>query len=515
MKLKLNRLLKASLLIPVSLTLLPASFLDSRFANASPPRSAYIELCGATELAPSDRPLVEAIQELSRTTDCVESDQWLSRQTGVDLSNRALESLRGLSGLPNLRDLWLQGNRIRDLEPIATLPSLRKLSLENNLIKTTQTLHQMSGLRVVWLERNRLSFPEISRLETALPRTSVIVGDQQRLSEFCLDSRNSESEKIWCELLKRTFGVETAEELENKTQIEKISIDLVFFSFWKFKDRPFRLRIGDFHYFPRLRELQIYGRPSQDRPIRERIEVTTDGLNDLAGLNRLNFKSILPHAASGPTASPQKPISLRLADIPESDILSFLSVPAFSEKINHLTVSWTRISGLDFLRSIPSLESIFLMALENPDLEFPTGLPNLTSIDLQTRVRSLEFLREYPSLKHLHLVLRESDPIPEMIQDLHHLEDLLLEGRFSQIPPLSPKVSLRSLRLMTDRPLSLEPVKRHMDLEELNLGRTFSLREADWNWISSLPRLKTLILPIEFQSHPAINQLKTRGVSII
>jgi|GEM_PF-2859298 len=508
MKSKYNPLLPLLLLTGVT-----GFFVTTQNLHAGTERSAYIELCESAELDPVDRPLLEAIKDLAQTTDCPESDLWLSRQTGLDLSNRSLESLRGLTGLTNLRDLWLQGNRIRDIAPLITLPTLRKLSLENNLLKDTRAIQNIPGLRVVWLERNRLSGPEISQLESALPRASVIAGQQQKLSEFCKDSRNSESETFWCELLKFHFEVKTADELENKTDVEKIGIEMYFFSFRKFKKEQYSLRLGDFHYFPKLRELKIYARPPSYQPTpKERIHLTTDGLHDLPELKWLNLQSVIPTAVADPRASPRNPLYLRLSQIPEADILPFLAVPTLTEKLRHLTVIWTQISSLQFLRSIPSLESIFLMGLEKPDLEFPTGLPKLTSINLQTRVRSLDFLREYPNLKHLHLILGQSDPIPEMIQDLHHLEDLLLEGQFSQIPPLSPQVSLRSLRLMTDRPLNLEPIKRHMDLLEVNFGRTMALNDKDWDWILSLGKLRVLIAPLEFASHPAVTQLKARGV---
>ncbi|MFP4153008.1 MAG: leucine-rich repeat domain-containing protein [Alkalispirochaeta sp.] len=86
----------------------------------------------------------------------------LEALTELDASERGIESLEGIEGLPNLRVLNLGGNRVDDLRPLTQLDRLASLDLRDNYIADLEAVHLerlavLSELSELSLRNNRES----------------------------------------------------------------------------------------------------------------------------------------------------------------------------------------------------------------------------------------------------------------------------------------------------------------------------------------------------------------------
>ena len=72
------------------------------------------------------------------------------------LINQELTTVENLH-LPNLRELYLQKNRIKRLEGFEGCPKLRRLWIFSNDIRVVENLHCLGDLRELWLQDNPIS----------------------------------------------------------------------------------------------------------------------------------------------------------------------------------------------------------------------------------------------------------------------------------------------------------------------------------------------------------------------
>jgi len=81
----------------------------------------------------------------------------LSSSYRLDISYHRITDLEPLGQLPNLRELYLQGNEIENLAPLNSLKSLEILDLSSNLIADIGPLGSLTSLRELNLDDNEIT----------------------------------------------------------------------------------------------------------------------------------------------------------------------------------------------------------------------------------------------------------------------------------------------------------------------------------------------------------------------
>ncbi len=81
----------------------------------------------------------------------------LSSSHRLDISYHRITDLEPLGQLPNLRELYLQGNEIEKLAPLSSLKSLEILDLSSNLIADIGPLGSLTSLRELNLDDNEIT----------------------------------------------------------------------------------------------------------------------------------------------------------------------------------------------------------------------------------------------------------------------------------------------------------------------------------------------------------------------
>lgn len=82
----------------------------------------------------------------------------------ISIQSNRLTNLTGLSGLPNLEELYLSHNAITDLSGLESNTTLRVLDFSNNQVSHLSHLSTLKNLEDVWASNNQLaSFEEVER----------------------------------------------------------------------------------------------------------------------------------------------------------------------------------------------------------------------------------------------------------------------------------------------------------------------------------------------------------------
>jgi len=72
-------------------------------------------------------------------------------------SNRVVTIGDGLSGVPNLKELYLSHNGIQKIDGLSTLVHLEVLDLGGNQIKKIENIEKLTKLKELWMNNNYLS----------------------------------------------------------------------------------------------------------------------------------------------------------------------------------------------------------------------------------------------------------------------------------------------------------------------------------------------------------------------
>lgn len=91
--------------------------------------------------------------------------------------SNSISDLKSLSGLIELRKLWLGGNQISELWPLSELILLRMLSLGGNQISNLDPLSKLLELRKLWLGGNQIS--KLGALANFLKLNELLLGGNQ------------------------------------------------------------------------------------------------------------------------------------------------------------------------------------------------------------------------------------------------------------------------------------------------------------------------------------------------
>lgn len=96
------------------------------------------------------------------SSDCFRNNPKLQK---LDLSFNALRSLDGFpcENLPALEELFLIGNKVKQIPHFHSLPNLTMLELGDNRLRLIENLSMLTNLRELWLGRNKIT--KIQNLE--------------------------------------------------------------------------------------------------------------------------------------------------------------------------------------------------------------------------------------------------------------------------------------------------------------------------------------------------------------
>lgn len=123
--------------------------------------------------------------------------------TRLALPNQKITKMESLA-LPNLVELFLQGNAISKIEGLSMCKRLQKLWLCGNQVSRIENLHNQGALRELWLQNNKIS--RIGRLEYLANLQSLGLA-RNRIADF-KDLRQLSCLPMLCDLSLQdnTFG---------------------------------------------------------------------------------------------------------------------------------------------------------------------------------------------------------------------------------------------------------------------------------------------------------------------
>lgn len=101
-----------------------------------------------------NRPLELVIREALQRPEGEVYSRHLRTMTVLDASNSRITNLADINLLPNLEDLNLRGNAIRDIAPLAELKSLKTLNLRGNQVRNLSPLASLTSLEYLNLYGN-------------------------------------------------------------------------------------------------------------------------------------------------------------------------------------------------------------------------------------------------------------------------------------------------------------------------------------------------------------------------
>jgi internalin A len=101
--------------------------------------------------------------------------------TQLDLAGKSIKDISKLSGLTNLKGLWLEDNNITDIRALSGLTNLTKLYLTGNPISDISVLGGLTNLSGLWMDDNSIN--DIGAL-SGLANLSILVLDGNDVSDI-------------------------------------------------------------------------------------------------------------------------------------------------------------------------------------------------------------------------------------------------------------------------------------------------------------------------------------------
>lgn len=103
----------------------------------------------------------------------VDALKGLTNLTYLNLGSNQISNIDGLSGLTNLTELYLGYNKISNIDALKGLTNLKKLGLNNNQINNIDTLSGLTNLEYLDLHDNQISDTDINTLKSKLPNCVI------------------------------------------------------------------------------------------------------------------------------------------------------------------------------------------------------------------------------------------------------------------------------------------------------------------------------------------------------
>lgn len=93
----------------------------------------------------------------------------------LSLADNIVEDIRPLSNLWNSK-LYQLKNKIKDITPLSGMENLKYLYLSRNKIEDLSPLHRLKNLQILEVSDNGLPVEQLARLEKALPNCRISCG---------------------------------------------------------------------------------------------------------------------------------------------------------------------------------------------------------------------------------------------------------------------------------------------------------------------------------------------------
>jgi Leucine-rich repeat (LRR) protein len=117
-----------------------------------------------------DRNLAECVQQTIEDKNITKAQQLNS----LSCSYAGINSLVGLDQFPDIKELQLANNHIRNIETLGLLIRLEKISLANNQLISVHTLTELGHLKSLDLSGNtQINCDEINRLRATMKTTKA------------------------------------------------------------------------------------------------------------------------------------------------------------------------------------------------------------------------------------------------------------------------------------------------------------------------------------------------------
>lgn len=377
---------------------------------------------------------------LDRTTAYLKK---VDRFYRLDLSRTQVTDLTALQGLPELKELSLEGAANADLETLTNLPGLQSLNLSNLPIKEIVSLQRLQGLR------------ELDLSASGVEHLTAIAG-YPNLTH--LHMRNS--------------GVRSEKRKQASVDFNQLSLQELMRVDVSPENVPYLTELRDAHWLTWLDFRSTYvsslGPLTALRRL-EGLELADTRVEDLAPLAKLPK---LHH------------LDLRGTRITDLQPLAGLA------NLKTLLLSRNKVADLTALGKLSQLTELDLGRSDVADLEPLRSLSALQKLDLSyTYVQDIEPISQLEHLETLDLGGSSVSQIAK-IGSLARLKSLsLAETGVVNLSALSPIQSLRHLDLSRTSIRDLYPLYSLRGLETLNLTGTQVTRDELLQLRQALPKV--------------------------
>jgi len=425
-----------------------ATLLGQEFGGGLPCRvtrgnwKGFVETLDLRKLGLTDLCDLSGLTQLRRiflTGNQLTSLHWITQCTGIEelsVEENALTTLQGVSVLGNLKRLDAGSNQIAEILDLQRLTKLSQLSLEDNYIDSLDTFSMLHGLMELYLSNNLIEELRSVLMLKPLPKLVVLdlsgnslcsAPDYRFYTLFHLRRLKvldgapvSQAEQQ--EADERFSGKLTMELLEDKLGPVPACYNLRSVDLSGLNLRELGQLLND-DIFPSLRELNIDGNPFSD--------LRTVGPMSKLLVLRMNRSKIdlekgvmsEDDAAGGVASMPHLQV-LEMGYSGISDLSHFVQFPLHNLRILHLPGNEiTKVEGLSHLDQLRELVLDRNKVKQFDEVSFQ-GLRSLRELRAEDNgLRSLANLKPLPRLRALYLSLNRIAELSELekLSSLRHV----------------------------------------------------------------------------------------------
>lgn len=436
--------------------------------------------------------------------DCDRGEEFLQTAKVLDFSNKRLTNLEVFSGLKNLKELNLSGNKIQSLNSLLDTSNIEVLKLNLNTTRfDVSSLGRFKNLKVLQLQStdyintDQLAVMDsveellISRMDVALLRKFPRLKKLKIHTDLDLDVSeipNDELQSLTIQFANKVSGFPTLKRFRKLAELDLNNIE-------NFEDG------GRIPYLPDLTSLSVYNSPFPIIDELTKVETFVDmavgspktlvrnAIPQLRNLKNLTFESY-DEVDLGWLACCSNLETLTLRGKFES-----LDTMPLLPKLRNFDGQQLELKSISGLENLPQLAFLDL-TMNSPDLDF-SKFPELSKLEefiyttiggLPAQKASVTWLQKVPALRSLTLAI---NPVDEDLggilpKDLHSLS--LISQTLEDLSFLTKMSSLHSLGLYLKEgvikdasSINIQPLESlAIDVQAENLSRLPKFGKIDY-----------------------------------